>query len=241
MPVFNLHWLGRFGNCCFQYAFARAFCERNGLELRTDPWPGEQIFDIKHEPCVGNLPRKEEFSIRDGDADISYRSYSQQQKCIDYYSVSDCRSWFKFSERAKQIGDAMLLDIQNKAVAHQRRGDYIPLGYPCPSKESYLRAALIFGVDPHDITFIGDEQQWGGLSDPAIDFLPDFYRMCKTANLFRANSSFSFWAGVLNEGRVFAPVIDGLTGGQEHDCDFVEGNWPRLANFEFTTDLIMSP
>ena len=37
--------------------------------------------------------------------------------------------------------------------------------------------------------------------------------------------------------RVFAPVIDGLAGGVEHDCRFVPGNWPKFANLDACMDL----
>lgn len=96
MATFNLHHLGRWGNNLFGYAFARGYCERHGLELHTDPWVGETIFEISHPRCDSNLLRMEETMIDDGLGDVSYRSYSQNQRCADFYTVAQCRRWFKF-------------------------------------------------------------------------------------------------------------------------------------------------
>jgi hypothetical protein len=44
--------------------------------------------------------------------------------------------------------------------------------------------------------------------------------------IFRANSSFSWWAATLSDARVFAPVVGNNTGWL--DCSFVEGNHPKM-------------
>lgn len=235
MKRFHLHHLGRFGNNLFGYAFARGYCERHGLELHIDPWIGERLFSIEHPRCTEDLPRRDEFTLIDGESDISYRSYSQQQKCADYYSQSQCQRWFTLrpdiARRAAHYPSPHVL-------AHHRADDYAPLGYVVVSKQSYLRAAEEHGFDPRTLTFV--EQ-----SNPHIDpyfegwgeFVPDFLRLMNARVLFRANSSFSWWASTISGARTFSPVIDGLVGGREQDCKFVEGNWPRLASLEFVTDL----
>jgi hypothetical protein len=78
------------------------------------------------------------------------------------------------------------------------------------------------------------DQQFGG----NLGILPDWYRLLKAPILFRGNSTFSWWAATLGyHERVFAPVVEFRAGGQEHDCDFVEGNWPRFASLDFVTDM----
>lgn len=240
MPAFHLQFMGRLGNCAVQFLFAKAFCELNGHDLYTDEWLGEKIFDLEPRRWIGPvLPVRNEFDIRDSDGDIAYRSYSQQQRCASYYTATKCREWLKF-RRAAELADGFNgHDLY--AVAHTRRGDYRALGYPMPGLDSYLKAATHFGVDTGRLIFVGDEIFANDSGDPVRDLEEDLYRMASSAHLFRANSTLSFVAGILNTGRVFSPIIDGLEGGKEHDCVFVEGNWPRLANFEFTTDLHVAP
>jgi len=76
-----------------------------------------------------------------------------------------------------------------------------------------------------------------------MSFLPDFYRLMNAPILFRSNSSFSYWAAVLGDNNVvFAPIIEGLEGGREHDrVPFVVGNRPRISMHDFCTDLHLEP
>lgn len=238
MKRFNLHWLGRWGNCLFSYALARGYCERHGYELHTDPWVGEEIFDISHPRCTEELPRMEETMLGDGFGDVSYRSYSQSQACADFYTVEQCRRWFTLRpEIAAALETAVPRD--DYVVAHLRRGDFKDYGYALCSELSYRNAADDFGLYDHDIHWVRED--WPTLDDRFtgdLAFLPDFFRLMRAPVLFRANSSFSFWPAVIgHHERVFSPVIDGLVGGVEHDVKFVEGNWPRLSHHAFVTDL----
>lgn len=239
MRHFNLHFMGRLGNCMFQYAFARAYCQRHGLQLHTDEWVGERLFNISHPRCEGDLPRRDENTLMDGERDISYRSYSQQQKCIDYYTRTQCKEWFQLRP---EVDERLMHYPVSPIVAHYRADDYAPLGYVVVSKESYIKAAKDAGYDPLDVRFI---EQGSPCVDPYFagwaDFAPDFLRLRAADVIFRANSSFSWWAANLSYARVFSPVIDGLTGGHEHLCSFVEGNHPRFANLDFVTDLHILP
>ena len=75
-----------------------------------------------------------------------------------------------------------------------------------------------------------------------LSFLPDFYRLVNASVLLRANSTFSFLAGLLNTGIVLSPRIDGLVGGKEHDdVNFEVGNHCRLADLSFCSDLFVAP
>ena len=70
-----------------------------------------------------------------------------------------------------------------------------------------------------------------------LSFVPDFFRLAKAMTVFRANSTFSFWAAAIaqanQKARVFSPVIGGLVGGIEHECSFIPGNGARMADFDF--------
>lgn len=238
MPALHLHFLGRLGNAMFTYAFARAFAERNGLDLFTDPWIGQQIFQLEEPPCRGDLPRKNENDIKDGDGDISFRSYCQQQKCLDLYSRSDCKRWFQLRP---EVARRAAHYPPEHYLAHHRKGDYHWDGsaYPVVGRQAYFAAKQRFAPECPELHFISEEEP---LTDPhftgELAMVPDFLRLMNSNVLFRANSSFSWWAATLSDARIFSPVCAHLHGGQVHDnVEFVEGNAPRLAPFEYTTDL----
>jgi hypothetical protein len=55
---------------------------------------------------------------------------------------------------------------------------------------------------------------------------------------FGANSTFSFWAATLGNAKVYSPVIRGVRGGKpDAYAEFVEGNWPVMADNHPNTDL----
>lgn len=237
-PVFNVHFMGRFGNMAVQYLFARGYCEKHNLEMHTDPWVGEKIFQITPSPIKIELPRFDENTLVDGMGNVSYRSYSQQQKCVTY-TQRQAREWLAFRP---EVADALKVvsPVVENCCAHVRRGDYPGYGYPLVAVKSYEDFAMRYGIPK--ITYITEENP---LRSPdffgELDMLPDFYRLCTCDILLRANSTFSWVAGLLNEGRVFSPLIADCEGGKEHHCEFVTGNWPRFANLGFTTDMIVKP
>jgi hypothetical protein len=146
-------------------------------------------------------------------------------------------------------------------IAHLRRDDISDAqynrthgqGYSVISKNSYLRAFRKFGFAEDSIEWVSDDYtgKWhagrkqrgrAGWSYPtgsqyvpgvAFDWLADFLKLFFARTIFRANSSFSWWAGLLSPtARVFSPVMDkrhiyGVDGMEEIDVDFVEGNHPH--------------
>lgn len=218
--------IGRFGNQLFQYAFARACAEQNGLELHTPRWIGEKIFQIERTP-----------EKRDGDLILG--GYCQNQVSLAY-TRKQAREWFKFRpEIEEQLKPFRAWD--GTIVAHRRIGDYKDSqhGYVEVSQGSYWRSAVKFGYDPESIRWVTEENPSRSSILDALDapFLPDFYRLLTASVLFRGNSSFSYWAAVLGNGRVFSPVINGLKGGKEEDVEFVEGNHPRISEIGDCTEL----
>lgn len=203
----------------FQYAFARANSEITGLRLTTDRWIGEEIFDlpdhVPHEPSKAHLP-------------VDYR---QNQESL-IYTRSQVKNWFKLKPEIEE----RLQEHNSKGLvlAHRRTGDYGRLGYVVVSEESYHKAAGLNGYRIYDI--LTEEK---AVMDHR-SFIVDFYRMMTCSVLFRGNSTFSWWAATLGNSRVFSPVIEGLEGGKEQECEFVEGNYPRFADLPFVTDLHLS-
>lgn len=195
----------------FQYAYSRALTEQCGLRLHTNPWVGQKVFQID-DPSL--------------DASHEQENYRQTQGDL-IYTRRQCREWFKWQPWV----EAELKDFPVPPVlGHRRVGDYLALGYPVVSAQSYYShrsdVSLITEENPNAHPAFTGELSW----------VPDFWSLTKAQVLLRGNSSFSWWAATLSNAEVYSPVIDGLGAGV-HDCPFVPGNWPRLANLEFTTEL----
>jgi len=157
-------------------------------------------------------------------------------------------------------------------VAHLRRDDISDAqynrahaqGYSVISMESYRRAFAKYGYPEDGIQWVSDDYtgKWhvgrkvrrrGGWDYPAgseylkpiiFEWLDDFLKMYFARTIFRANSSFSWWAGLLSPtAKVFSPVMDkrhiyGVDGMDEVTVDFAEGNHPHWLDDK--PDLVLS-
>jgi hypothetical protein len=146
-------------------------------------------------------------------------------------------------------------------VAHLRRDDISDpeynrthvQGYSVISKDAYLAAFEKFGFCPDEVQWVSDDYtgRWhvgrpkryqAGWSYPlgseyvpgiVFDWLDDFLKLYFARTIFRANSSFSWWAGLLSPtARVISPVIHrrhiyGVDGMEEIMVDFVDSNDPQ--------------
>lgn len=228
MKTVRLSVLGRFGNQLFRYAHARALCEQNGYALKTEPWVGEKIFTL-------DGPENASFYRPTGNEDIVIDGYHQAQSSL-IYTRRDCRRWFKLKPEVERV--ARQFKIADFPVAHYRRGDYVGSSYPLISRNAVMRAAHQFGINDRIVRISDDCPAHSPMFPDELSFLPDFLALMQADVLFRANSSFSYWAAVLGHGKVFSPIITGLAGGVEHDdVKFVEGNHARLAELPFITEL----
>jgi hypothetical protein len=214
--------IGRFGNKCFQFCYARALAEREGCELITPDWEGQQIFEIE--------PTR---SRQAGDREVG--GYCQDQASL-IYTRRQVREWFKLRPWVSETL-ASLLPKDRPVLGHRRVGDLAGYGYPVVSAASYGRALAQYGFSPDEFAFVTEENPVELPAFARLQFVPDFVRLMNARVLFRGNSTFSWFAATLGRGRVFSPVIEGLEGGREHDVPFVEGNWPRFCNLDFVTDL----
>lgn len=221
----------------FSYCAMRGYCEMHGIELHTDPWWGERVFQLEHPRCEGDLPRRDENTLCIGERNVSYRSYSQRQHCADYYSLRQIRQWFMFRP---VICSLLPRPETTDTVVHFRRGDYAGSGYPVVSADSYLSAT------PFSIECVTEESprtHKNFLGE--FSFVPDFYFMANAHKLYRANSSFSFWAGCLaianHSAQVYSPIITGKAGGQEHFCQFQPDNWARIAELDCVEQITIKP
>ena len=147
-------------------------------------------------------------------------------------------------------------------IAHLRRDDVSDpsinrrqlQGYSVLSRNAYGKAFERYGVAPDRVHWISDDysRRWhtdrpmtvrGGWSYPVgsqylgperiFDWLEDFLKLYFARTIFRANSSFSWWAAFLSPtATVYSPVVDrrsiyGVDGEEELEYDFVPGNHPH--------------
>lgn len=208
--------IGRFGNQMFQYAFARAYALENNMGLTTNRWVGEEIFDLPNHSGKGEQ--------------LYPQGYHQDQASL-IYTRKQVKEWFEFKPEVEEKLDWV---PRIPIVAHRRTGDYKELGYVVVSEDSYLVAHRELGITDHFL-MLNNESPF--FVDGTPDFLCDFYTMMNAKILLRGNSTFSWWAATLGNSKVYSPVIDGLEGGKEQDCKFVEGNHPKFANLPMCTDL----
>jgi len=178
------------------------------------------------------------------------------------------KSIFEFTDLVKKTETYQYWESKKGTydVAHLRRDDIANVefnlnniqGYSVISKESYYNAFKKFGYDSDKIEWVSDDfinkwhldrpktEQFGWnfpegsvYNDTKIfDWLEDFLKLYFARTVFRANSSFSYWACFLSPtAKVYSPVIDkqliygrdGLT--QEIDVDFTEGNENHWMHF----------
>jgi len=172
-------------------------------------------------------------------------------------------SVFEFSSAVKSLDLYKRLEDRQGTydIAHLRRDDVSnpkynqnhTQGYSVLSRESYVRAFERYGFDPERVEWVSDDyrQQWHTdrpktprgrwhyptgselLPDIIFDWLEDFLRLYFARTIFRANSSFSWWAAFMSpHARVFSPVLEtqhiyGVDGMEEISSEFVEGNHPH--------------
>lgn len=235
-PALLLNFIGRFGNRLFQYASARARAEREGLEIHCHKWEGQFLF----ENCDNPLPDGTETLVHTG----FYDGYCQRQEDIDHYSRADCRRWFKLHPEVEAALDCEEINPHHEYAFHYRKGDYANLGYVVVSRRTAQDHfnQIKFLEDRSDSLLICSEEEplRNRMFPDHVNFMPDFYRLMTARVLYRSNSSFSWWAAVLGCGEtVYSPVVAGLEGGREHDCQFVLGNHPRFCDLPGCSDLYL--
>ena len=239
----------KLGNATMSWLHAYAHAHRVGAEFLCPKWIGEEIFALPEygrPPETHEFPRRSEIDLGPEETNVEICGYAQNEKAM-IYTKSQALRWLLFKHTPSQIFgkriDLIWVAERGSTIAHRRVGDFIGYGYPVVSEKSITWALLKFGFNPDDCFTCTEENPTARGPEIAeeIKFLPDFYRMAKAKNLFRGNSSFSWVAGLLCEGRVFAPIVKGLEGGREHEVEFVEGNWPRLSNLNGCGELHVQP
>ena len=182
---------------------------------------------------------------------------------FDTMSKSHLLKVFEFSDEVKSTDAYKFWSQRQNTytIAHLRRDDIASpeynknhaQGYSVISKQSYETAFDKFGINPTDVIWISDDRtgKWHQMNNPmanfgwtypvgsnyvekfVFDWLEDFLKLYFAKTIFRANSSFSWWAAFLSPtATVYSPVLDkqliyGRDALEEIDVNFVEGNHPH--------------
>lgn len=220
---------GGFGNQLFQFLFSKFYADKYNavLEIPED-WIGRKIFqDMNYQVISKKLKQTKIDLIPFGEVNIDLKGYFQFSEAIDLFSTSKIRNLLKFK---KDIVKKYSSPYKKEYVAvHIRRGDYVEKYshmFCNISNDSYKKALDKFNTELYPVRFCMSNLV--KRDDSNVDsFLYDFFIMMQATILFRSNSTFSFWAGVLgNQNKVYSPVVEDLTGW--NTVEFVEGNYPKL-------------
>lgn len=240
MRAVNLRMIGRFGNQLFAYAFAKGYAEKYGFELHCGNWIGRELFGLNDPDIEHDYPVRTEINVVPGESDITFSTYAMNQSAITYTRVQ-AKQWFSFVPSIQRVLDNIPIE---QTLAHLRWGDFVGLSdFIAISKESIEKACEKFQIDFRHVKFVSEDNPCvvNGLSCSHSHFLPDFYRLMKASTLFRANSSFSWWAATLGDARrIFSPCLSGVKkqSGKTQDVEFVEGNHSAIsAMHDFCSDL----
>jgi len=217
---------GRLGNNMFQYAFGRALADLWGAELQTPDWIGQAIFtDAGSKPLsadTGRVYNQEIPALDTTDEVVILKGFWQATKFLNFYSREQVRQWFALREeiRLKQDGE--------KYVAfHIRRGDMAEnkAEWATIDRDAYGIAIAKRGFDNLPIVEVSELSPHTAPSilEPSLQFIIDFQILMDATVIFRANSSFSWWAATLGSPMaVFSPQVKGKYG--EVIAHFEQGN-----------------
>jgi hypothetical protein len=217
---------GRFGNQVGQYAFSRSLASRFKAHFECPDWIGRQVFANVDDPLLTDpLPDYR----RDGmptEAGWGVHGYFQFQEALDIMSRRQLQQWL--TVRPEWL--ALCPKPRPFYIAcHVRRGDYAKAYhdvFAVVERDNFERALLLYGYALDDVIWLtAEEPQPGSAALPEpYRFLYDFMVLLQADVVFRANSTFSFWAAELGHCRhVYSPVVEDKVGPR-HDIPFVEGN-----------------
>lgn len=213
ISVSCLGGFGRWGNMLFQYCVARAYAESINATLLTPDWPGRYIFENINEPItLKPVGTKFEDEVLDGSSNKDMYGYFQRPEHVALLSRKKIKEWLKPKPKYVKKG----YDL----VFHKRRGDYIKAGcFAIVSDESYNKSAEKYGYHYSCAKVFSDDR-------PLESQYDDFFDIMYSRVIFRANSTYSWWAAALSDGKIYSPIVNDNTGWI--DCDFTLGNHPKL-------------
>jgi hypothetical protein len=241
-----------FDNLTYRMKSVRAFEARSEYRIKyiSPDNPKENYKRYNHAVAVDSVSayHKSIFQHMKLSDVLSWFEFNDEVKNLDIYKMLEDK------QGTYDIAHLRRDDISS--LNYNKNG-----GYSTISKDAYMEAFKKYDYDPDKIEWTSDDWsgKWGvgnsmenGLISKRstwrypegtsyqegviFDWLPDFLRLYFARSIFRANSSFSFWACTLAKGRevppkIFSPRLDKRVLYKETQSEtmfnFEEGNHPH--------------
>ena len=249
----NLHYVGRFANCLFIYAFGRIIAENNGLRLKT-PWIGEvsnQFGDV-HGEIIHINPCKD--GTNGEDVQQTTLDDNSSVECIDdnfhgknVYVNGYMQNHLYYDKRKAQIKSWMELPVvesghENDIAVHIRLDDYSKTkGCSIISPKWYLdildqpenRGKQVYVVvdkvkSSWEIDYMNNFGNYKIISDTAKR---DFHFLRSFGTLIISNSSFAWWAAYLGEAKRIFTFERWMIGSPKALLSRAEGMTPTPGKY----------
>ncbi|MGV0949107.1 MAG: hypothetical protein ACOYB3_00235 [Azonexus sp.] len=212
----------------FQYACAKGYARKVGATLETHDWVGRWLFKGINDPiiktCLPQLPL--DVVPQNGETNLALYGYFQHKAAFELYTMADLKEWFQFQDWVlEEMADCKPVPL----AAHIRRGDYVTAfkeHFCTVGEEAYTVAIVENGFGHLPVTWVREDKP-REYKRPGVEWLIDFWTLYNADVVFRANSTFSWWAAALGKAQhIFSPVIEGKRGFHAQ-VPFVRGNHPR--------------
>jgi hypothetical protein len=171
---------------------------------------------------------------------VDLYGYFQHSKFYSAYTLTKLREWFKL---ALFWTDQFPKPKEHTLAVHIRRGDYLTTYnniFCTIAEEAYIQAIKEAGYDPNKRVEVREDKPTI-YRMPGLEWIRDFFTLINADVLFRANSTFSWWAATLGHAKeVYSPVVEGLNGYQAQ-VKFIKGNWPRCVSMDSVSDYHIAP
>lgn len=247
LTILSLGRLGGFGNQVFQVCTGLALARRLGAQLQVPAdWPGRRMFDVDLPPIATRASARTGRDYLPGPADLERHAcidlwgYWQFQEAMDLYSRKEVLAWLPLQQWVRDRFPRHAPDAPQgtRIVIHKRRGDYLAPQhverYCTVSDKSFYRclyAQVIEDLGADRSVYVHEVSDDAPCRDEhceslGLGFLPDFMKMVNADIVIRSCSTFSFWAPVFGQNRVYSPVVADQAGWS--DVAFVRGNHPRF-------------
>ncbi len=218
---------GRFANQLFQYAFLRCYARVHDLEVQVPDWVGAWLFDLDDPHISAALPIARESpdlaaSLRPGSStgasDCDFQGYfcfhTRAYEPHRDFIRSLFRPGWKFAGPLSEIVNALRPGGRTLVTIHLRRGDF-GYGKFWIAPESWYRAWLdeLWPTLENPVLYIATDEPavMGAFADyrpigheniapivPGLAFIEDFFILSQADVLAISNSTFSFFAALLN-------------------------------------------
>lgn len=209
------------GNRLFQYCWARNIAEAKGFYLKSTPINGfsETYLDIPGIKFFENeyvTPEATQiFDMNKIDNHLGKIIISGYSQRYEHYikNKNNIKKWLKIENE-----DSYQIPNENDIVVNVRLGDYVNLGWDLPieyyeemlKKETYENAYII--CDEPQNSKLNKLVSMGCIIKDNSDYkklkyIADFVFVKNAKKVVISNSTFSWWAAFLGQGKVYYPCI----------------------------------